>query len=151
MSALATIGLARAEEAEQIAQMSRDLIEHGLKWSWTQYRVQRHIMDRDSLVIVARSDERVVAFAIMHFGEEKAHLNLLAVAREWRRQAYGRRLIDWLVRSAQVAGIARIDLELRAHNTQARTFYEKLDFAVTGLKPKYYEGSEPALTMSRKL
>jgi [ribosomal protein S18]-alanine N-acetyltransferase len=151
MSALATIGLARADEADQIAQMSRDLIEHGLKWSWTQYRVQRHIQDRDTSVIVARNEGRVIAFAIMHFGEEKAHLNLLAVAREWRRQDYGRRLIDWLVRSAQVAGILRIDLELRAHNSQARAFYENLGFTVTGLKPKYYEGIEPALTMSRTL
>jgi ribosomal-protein-alanine N-acetyltransferase len=151
MSALATIGLARTDEAEQIARMSRDLIEHGLQWSWTQFRVQRHIMDRDSCVIVARSEERVVAFAIMHFSEEKAHLNLLAVARDWRRQACGRRLIDWLVQSAQVAGIGRIDLELRANNTQARAFYEKLDFAATGLKPRYYQGTETALTMSRKL
>jgi len=131
--------------------MSRDLIEHGLKWSWTQYRVQRHIQDLDTSVIVARNEGSVIAFAIMHFGEEKAHLNLLAVAREWRRQAYGRRLIDWLVQSAQIAGILHIDLELRAHNAPARAFYENLGFTVTGLRPKYYEGIEPALTMSRKL
>ena len=131
--------------------MSRDLIEHGLKWSWTQHRVERHIRDRDSSVVVARSDSGVVAFAIMHFGEEKAHLNLLAVSREWRRQAYGSRLIDWLMKSAQTAGILRIDLELRAHNAGARSFYEQLGFAVTGLKPQYYAGVEPALTMSRKL
>jgi ribosomal-protein-alanine N-acetyltransferase len=151
VSALATMGLARADEADQIAQMSRELIEHGLKWSWTRNRVQRHILDRDCSVVVARSDGRIVAFAIMHFGEEKAHLNLLAVAPEWRRQACGRRLIDWLVQSARVAGILRIDLELRAHNAQARAFYEKLDFKVTGLRPNYYEGIEPALSMSRRL
>ena len=98
-----------------------------------------------------RSDGRVIAFAIMHFGDEKAHLNLLAVAREWRRQAYGRRLIEWLTQSAEVAGIQRIDLELRAHNAQARAFYETLGFIATGLRPKYYEGIEPALTMSRAL
>jgi ribosomal-protein-alanine N-acetyltransferase len=151
VSTLATIGLARSDESEQIAQMSRDLIEHGLKWSWTHHRVQRHMRDRDTAVIVARHEGRVIAFAIMRFGDEKAHLNLLAVAREWRRQGFGRRLIDWLVQSARVAGILRIDLELRAHNTQARAFYETLEFVVTGLKPNYYEGIEPALTMSRKL
>jgi len=151
LSQIATIGLARTDEADQIARMSRDLIEHGLTWSWTQYRVGRHIRDRDCSVVVARSDDRVVAFALMHFGDEKAHLNLLAVAREWRRQAYGSRLIDWLVQSACVAGMQRIDLELRAHNADARSFYEKLDFTVTGLKPQYYQGTEPALTMSRKL
>jgi len=131
--------------------MSRDLIEHGLRWSWTQCRVHRHIRDPETSVIVARSESRVVGFAIMQFGEEKAHLNLLAVAQEWRRQSCGRRLIQWLIESALVAGIARIDLELRAQNTGARGFYESLGFAVTGIKPHYYEGVEPALTMSRKL
>jgi len=131
--------------------MSRDLVEHGLTWAWTEHRVARHIRDRDCCVIVARSDDRVIAFALMYFGDEKAHLNLLAVSREWRRQACGSRLIEWLVQSARVAGIQRIDLELRSGNAEARSFYEKLDFKETGIKPGYYQGTESAVTMSRKL
>lgn len=151
MPETATLGLARAHEADQIAQMSRDLIETGLKWSWTPHRVQRQIQDRNSSVVVARSEQHVVAFAIMHFGDDSAHLNLLAVARQWRRQSYGRRLIDWLLRSAEIAGIRRIDLELRADNASAKAFYESLGFVVNGMKPRYYAGVESALSMSRTL
>ena len=43
MSELATLGLARAGDAREISEMSRDLIEQGLTWSWTPARVQHFI------------------------------------------------------------------------------------------------------------
>jgi hypothetical protein len=80
MSELATLGLARRGDAREIAEMSRDLIEFGLTWSWTPARVQHFISGPESSVIVARRDRHIAAFAIMHFGDEVAHLNLLAVS-----------------------------------------------------------------------
>ena len=59
MSELATLCLARCEDAEEIAKMSRDSIEGGLTWSWTPTRVRRSILSRDSSVVVARRDGRV--------------------------------------------------------------------------------------------
>lgn len=147
MSELATLGLARAYEADQIARMSRDLIEVGLTWAWTPDRVRRHILDRNCSVVVARSEQHVVAFALMYFGDEIGHLNLLAVDPQWRRQYCGRRLMDWLLASAEVAGIKRIDLELRADNALAKAFYESVGFAPTTIKPRYYQGVESALGM----
>src|SRR5260370_31949152 len=87
MSQLSTLALARASDAREIAEMSRDLIEEGLTWSWTPARVQHFIMGAESSVVVARRrDARcLAAFAIMHFGDEVAHLNLLAVAPDYRR------------------------------------------------------------------
>ena len=80
MSELATLSLAHYPDALEIAEMSRDLIEHGLAWSWTPARVRRAILGRDSCVLVARRERKIAGFAIMHFGDEVAHLNLLAVA-----------------------------------------------------------------------
>jgi [ribosomal protein S18]-alanine N-acetyltransferase len=88
--------LARATDAREIAEMSRDLIEQGLTWSWTPARVQHFISGPESSVVVARREQRIAAFAIMHFGDDVAHLNLLAVAPEHRRQGLGSQLMDWL-------------------------------------------------------
>jgi [ribosomal protein S18]-alanine N-acetyltransferase len=151
MSELAFLNLARESDAKEIAEMSRDLIEQGLAWSWTQARVSRAIQGRDSCVLVARRDHRVAAFAIMHFGDQMAHLNLLAVAEEHRRQGLGRQLIRWLSESAIEAGILRIDLELRATNAAARAFYESLGFHALDVVQGYYQGREPALRMTRNL
>jgi ribosomal-protein-alanine acetyltransferase len=151
MSELAYLGLARSSDARQIAEMSRDLIEQGLSWSWTPARVQHFITGADSSVIVARRERHVAAFAIMHFGDDVAHLNLLAVAPEQRRQGLGSQLMDWLTTTAIEAGVFRINLEVRTQNAAARSFYERLGFAQLGVVQGYYQGREAALRMSRRL
>ena len=58
MSELSTLGLARPNDAREIAEMSRDFVEQGLSWSWTPARVQHFIMGPDASVVVARRDRR---------------------------------------------------------------------------------------------
>jgi [ribosomal protein S18]-alanine N-acetyltransferase len=170
MSELSTLALADAGDAREIAEMSRDLIEQGLTWSWTPARVQHFISGPESSVVVARRERRdeprdsdtrwmatrrptprIAAFAIMHFGDDVAHLNLLAVAPEHRRQGLGRQLMDWLTATAIEAGVFRINLEVRTQNDQARAFYENLGFVSRGVVQGYYQGREAALRMSRRL
>ncbi len=151
MSELAILGLARSTDARDIAEMSRDLIEQGLTWSWTPARVQHFISGPDSSVIVARRDRRLAAFAIMHFGDEVAHLNLLAVAPEHRRQGLGRQLMRWLTSTALEAGVFRVNLEVRTRNEAARLFYLALGFDALNVVPGYYQGREAALRMTRRL
>ena len=151
MSELATLSLARRPDALEIAEMSRDMIEHGLAWSWTPARVRRAILGRDCCVLIARRELKIAGFAIMHFGDEVAHLNLLAVGTEHRRQGLGRQLIDWLSASALAAGVFRIDLEVRETNHGARAFYQSLGFQSLDVVQGYYQGREPALRMSRRL
>ena len=151
MSELAFLGLARRSDAREIAEMSRDLIEQGLSWSWTPARVQHFISGTESSVVVARRERRIAAFGIMHFGDEVAHLNLLAVAPEHRRQGLGRQLMQWLTTTAIEAGVFTINLELRTHNEVAKLFYQRLGFAQLGVVQGYYQGREAALRMSRQL
>jgi len=151
MSELATLGLARVSDAQAIAEMSRDLIERGLTWSWTPARVQHCICGPESSVIVARRGHRVAAFAIMQFGDDVAHLSLLCVSPEQRRHGLGRQLMEWLTATAMEAGIFRINLELRTHNRQAQLFYESLGFAAEGVIQGYYQGREAALRMAKRL
>lgn len=151
MSELATLGLARSSDAHHIAEMSRELIEWGLNWSWTPARVRRAIEGRDSSVVVARRERRIAAFAIMHFGDEAAHLNLLAVATAHRRQGLGRQLMEWLTATCIEAGVFRINLELRTSNPAARTFYGSLGFEELNVVEGYYQGRDSALRMTRCL
>jgi len=151
MSELATLSLARRPDALEIAEMSRDMIEHGLAWSWTPARVRRAILGRDCCVLIARREFKIAGFAIMHFGDDVAHLNLLAVRAEHRRQGLGRQLVVWLSATAVAAGVFRIDLELRETNFAARAFYQSLGFQSLDVVRGYYQGLEPALRMSRRL
>lgn len=146
-----TLELASLRDADAIASMARDLIEHGLGWSWGPARVRKAIANNDTNALVAREDKRVVAFAIMYFGDTTAHLNLLAVAPRYQRRGIGTRLLNWLIESALVAGITNINLELRATNLKARCFYRRMGFRDTALVPNYYGGRETAVRMSRDI
>ncbi|MGH8245375.1 MAG: GNAT family N-acetyltransferase [Gammaproteobacteria bacterium] len=139
--------LANLGDAITIAEMSRDLIETGLGWSWTPARVAKEIRDRETVVLTARERAKIIGFAIMSFGDEAAHLSLLAVRRDKQRNGIGSALFHWLKTSALTAGIATIRVELRTANCDARQFYRALGFEETGYAPGYYRGRETALRM----
>ncbi len=143
-----TVRLGRPADAQELARMSRDLIEHGLGWTWTPGRVLREICNRETVTAVACEGQRVVAFAIMYFGDEDAHLNLLAVKPEFQGKGVGRRLMDWLRTSCLTAGIKNVQLELRSTNHAARLFYRRVGFREVGQVPFYYAEREAAVKMS---
>lgn len=151
MPAPIQLGPARAADAQVMAEMSRRLVEIGLPWSWTPARIARHLSHPDSLVLAARSDSELAGFAIMHFGEEVAHLNLLAVDTAYQRLGVGQQLLDWLEKSAVTAGIFLVCLEVRARNPIAIRFYRSLGYQEAGRLPKYYSGREDAVRMTRDL
>ena len=158
-STSATIRLAEPGDAQAIAEMSRDFVESGLGWRYDPTSIQRALRRRETTVLVASERPTYVArerpalsgFAIMDYGDERAHLVLLAVQPALRRRGVGRRLVDWLMQSAVVAGMASVHLELRADNEAARRFYRALGFSETVLMPKYYNGREAAMRMIRVL
>ncbi|MEQ1880599.1 MAG: GNAT family N-acetyltransferase [Burkholderiales bacterium] len=142
------LALAHPDDAPVIAVMSRELIETGLGWSWTPARVAKSIGHAETVVLTARNRTALAGFAIMIFGLETAHLSLLAVSAEHQRQGVGGRLFEWLRKSALTAGIVQVKVEMRAHNTVARKFYESLGFTQSGVVPGYYCKSEDALRMA---
>ena len=145
-----TIRIAEPRDAQAIAMMSRDFIEAGLGWKYDAAKVMRAIRDKETLAVVACEGGKnsaaargaITGFAIMELGDERAHLVLLAVRPSHRRLGIGQRLLDWLLESARVAGMASIHLELRAGNDAARRFYRAMGFYETVLVPGYYRSGE---------
>ena len=142
---------ARAHEARAMAEMSRTLIEAGLGWRYTARRIAALISDAETVALVAHDASRIQGFAVMQFGDTHAHLVLLCVQPMQRRRGIGRRLSEWLVESACVAGIESIGLELRADNAAALAFYGRLGFTEMQLVPGYYDGQTPARRMRLQL
>ena len=160
-NAAVTIRIAEPRDAQAIAEMSRDHIETGLGWRYDAARMLRAMRRKETCVLAARRRPSTLrepspfardmpplaGFAIMDFGDERAHLVLLAVHPAHRRRGVGRALVDWLLASSRTAGMASIHLELRAANEAARRFYRALGFSETVLMPRYYDGREAAMRM----
>jgi [ribosomal protein S18]-alanine N-acetyltransferase len=145
------LGFADQRDAQTLALMSRDLIETGLGWAYRKDRIARLIGNPEAAAIVARDGDHPIGFAIMTFGDERAHLVLLAVRPTHRQRGIARRLLGWLVDSALTAGMASIHVELRVENDAARTLYHAAGFAETLRVPGYYAGRETAIRMMRLL
>jgi ribosomal-protein-alanine N-acetyltransferase len=114
-------------------------------------RVAASIRAPEVNVLVARIQENIAGFGIMRYGDEDAHLDLLAVAPPYRRAGVGRQLLEWLEKCAVVAGIFSVALEVRAGNEGAQLFYERMGYRTLVHLPGYYQGIEAALRMGRDL
>lgn len=146
-----SIRLAQATDVPEIALLSRDLIENGLGWSWTEARVARCLRERSTNVAVAHADGKVQGFAIMRYTDDEAHLLLLAVRAGYQRRRVGRALVAWVEKPARLAGIACIHLEARSSNVAARAFYAKLGYEEVALARGYYSGRESAVRLAKSL
>lgn len=150
-----TVKLARRENAELIARMSRDYIEQGLRWRWRAPQIRAKIANPETVVLVAEVElggvRFIGGFAVMDFGLDKALLTLLAVHPSLRRMGVGGKLLRWLHKSARVAGCAHIELQVRASNISARRFYQRLGYCEEALIKDYYDGREAAYQMKLRL
>jgi ribosomal-protein-alanine N-acetyltransferase len=140
---------ARASDAERLAAMSQAHVETGLKPAWGAARVRWHVRDAESVVLTSRLGVALAGFAIMRYGDDAAHLNLLAVDPAHRRRGVARALVQWLEETALTAGTFIIGLELREGNVAARAFYRTLGYRELGQIPGYYQGVESAIRMAR--
>ena len=142
---------AHRSEAGAIATMSRLHVEYGLNWRWTPARVRGYIRDSETMVLVASIDGVIEGFAIMKFRDDEAHLFLLAVQPKARKSGIGTALLGWLEKSCRTAGMQQIRLELRASNSSAKQFYEKMGFRFVSQVAQYYDRREAAVIMVKSL
>jgi [ribosomal protein S18]-alanine N-acetyltransferase len=143
------IRLATRADAAAIASMSRDQIEQGLPWSWTEGRVAGAIRNVDTNVAVIGEPGAVRGFGIMAYRDDVAHLLLLSVRPEHRRQGMGTALLRWLEQVAVTAGVQRILLECRRDNAAARNFYAERGYHELAIAKGYYKGVEDAIRLEK--
>lgn len=146
-----SVRLAARDDAADIAMMSRDEIERGLPWSWTEGRVARAIANPDTNVVVAGPSGALAGFGIMSYPDDDAHLLLFAVAAAHRRRGVGSVMLDWLESVARVAGVRRIRVECRRGNDAARNFYGAHGYHESAIVRRYYRGLEDAIALEKHL
>lgn len=135
-----TVVIAAPDDATEIAVMSRDLIESSLPWSWRPARVLRAIEAHNTNVAVVRGASALVAFGVMEYWDDDAHLVLFAVRPKHQRQGVGSELLRWLEASANVAGAQRVRVEARRDNVAARSFYNEHGYHERNIQSRMYSG-----------
>lgn len=145
------IRLAGPQDAAAIAAMSASEIEYGLPWRWTPPRIDRAIRHPATNVAVVGAAQALVAFGIMSYADEVAHLQLFAVRAASRRRGVGSALLVWLEEVAWAAGIPTIRLEARHDSSAARAFYRSHGYRETGMVPGMYCGVADGVRLEKAL
>lgn len=145
------VRLATLADAADIAAMSRDYIEHGLPWGWREGRVARAIEDPETNVVVVGAQGAIVAFGIMSYADDDAHLALLAVRRSRQRQGVGSAVLAWLEAVARAAGARRIHVEARMDNVAARSFYGEHGYHECAIARSMYSGGVDGVRFEKRL
>lgn len=145
------VQLAKPKHAFDIAAMSRDYIEQGLDWKWGHQSVLNAINDPDTNVAVVGDPGALLAFGIMTYADNHAHLQLLAVRRAAQRKGIGSAVLVWLERVALYADAEWIMLEARESNHVARAFYSAHGYQERSVEADMYQGVEDGVRFEKRL
>jgi ribosomal-protein-alanine N-acetyltransferase len=106
---------------------------------WTPETFDTMLASHVSRLFVARDGARIVAFCACWIFDDELHINTIAVDETRRRQGIARALLREVL---ERTGARRATLEVRRSNIAALRLYEALGFAVTAVRPRYYEKPE---------
>jgi len=127
-------------------------VEAGLEHqSWTVSRLARHLRSPKTVSFAIRRAQALIGFVMLQIQRTAAHLDLLVVNPDFRRQGIGRQLVEEALQLAAVSHATEISLEVRKSNTSAQIFYQRLGFARDGEIERYYCAKETAVRFKRLL
>ena len=119
---------------------------------WSEKSVRDELSNPLSLWLVALAGEKVVGYIGSQTAADESDMMNLAVLPEFRRDKIGSRLVDELISLLKQQGSQALFLEVRESNHSAIGLYEKMGFAVVGVRPNYYfHPKENAIIMRKEL
>lgn len=116
----------------------------GLTRSWNDPHrdIARKQAIQPELFLVGTLDDQIVATAMVGYEGHRGWINYLAVSIDHQRKGLGRAMMDEAERLLVERGCRKINLQLRAANTEALGFYRALGYVqddVVGLGKRLIE------------
>jgi ribosomal-protein-alanine acetyltransferase len=104
-------------------------------------------------LLIAESGGKIAGFAIMLWrkNSRSGRLYNIVIDPAFRGAGIGRRLLDACHRETRARDLTRINLEVRADNDRAITFYRNHGFRVRKTVRGYYSDGAAALKMTKEI
>ncbi|MGH9576048.1 MAG: GNAT family acetyltransferase [Terriglobales bacterium] len=97
-------------------------------WNDPHADIARKLTEQPDLFLVGTVGTEVVASAMVGFDGHRGWVYYLAVTQRYRRQSYGRALMQEAERLLMQRGCPKLNLLVRSSNTEVIEFYRKLGY-----------------------
>jgi len=91
--------------------------------------IQRKQKLNDELFVVAYDGSRLVGSVMAGYEGHRGWINYLAVSPDFRKQGLGKALMQHVENKLLTIGCPKINLQIRAGNTDVIAFYESIGFS----------------------
>ena len=142
------IELMKEEDLEQVLQIENDSFSN----PWSRKYFLNEIANNDlSELYVEKIDGEVISYGDLWYMFENCDLTKIAVAKNHRNKGYGKKMLKYLIATANKRGCEFMHLEVNVNNAEALKLYEGFGFEPVRTRKRYYENGDDAYDMMRGL
>lgn len=127
---------------DQIADIEADCFSTE---AWTHASIKSALTNKLCCFEILIDKGIVIGYYSFYNSGNEAYVNNIAVRLACRGNGFGKVLLDRLIDQAKSIGCKAITLEVRKSNVIAQKIYEKADFKLEGIRPRFYSDNEDAL------
>jgi len=84
----------------------------------------------DNLIFIAEHEGLIIGACMAGYDGHRGWLYAVAVCNEQRRSGVGSALVQHAIQALKVMGCIKVNLQIRATNTEVTTFYKSLGFVI---------------------
>jgi len=118
---------------------------------WTPQILKNEIIGENKKYIVAKNDDAIVGFAGLFLSVDNVEIMNIVTKKTERGKGVGRMMLIKLIEFAKNNNYETILLEVNENNIPARKLYESTGFEQIGFRKEYYNSTDNAIIMSKKV
>ena len=118
---------------------------------WNYNIFKSELENENSKYVVAKNNDEIVGFAGIWISIDEAHVTNIVTKKDLRENGIGSTLLEELINLSKNLNLVSITLEVNENNLDAIKLYEKFGFEKLGIRKKYYNNTDNALIMTKKL
>ena len=115
---------------------------------WNYNTIKSEIDNPDAIVLVAKENEQIIAFAGIWKAIDVMHLMDIVVAKSYRRKNIASMLMKEIINITLKNNIDELTLEVSETNLPAINLYTKFGFKNLGIRKNYYGVNNNAIIMT---
>lgn len=134
-------------EAEDISEVTT-IEKENFSIPWSEEAFRDSLNSKNTIYVVAVIEDKVIGYCGIYLCPPEGNIVNVAIAKEYRRQHIGKKMLKFLFRKTKEADVTDVILEVRETNVAAIKLYENMGFEEAGIRKNFYEKpTENALIM----